>query len=196
MKKVTKVFFLFLAFVLPVSIFVFLKLFGRNEFDVAPLFVTEAPPHTEGCGFVPSLPYFVPDSIRSRYHLTADSLTVIFFAPVSGEELNQLDRIREQTASDPVQILESTSVAAIAGTGVQENPDSSVLKTASPAAAGDASSIPAGSDAVRRCLFFLDNDLNVVMLDRRGAIRGQYTAGDRDDMDRLLTEITIILKKY
>jgi len=166
--KATKAFFLFLAFVVPIGIFVFLKLFGRNEFDVAPLYVAEAPPRLEGCAEA-GKPYHVPDSIRTAYMLPGDSLTVIFFQPLSGEALNQLDRVREQTINDPVRLT-----------------------------AGDSTSSAEGVDAlrIRRCAFFMEGQVNVVMLDRRGLIRGQYKAADREEMDRLLTEITILLRKY
>ena len=200
-NRTTKVIFLLLAFVLPICIFIFLKLFGRNEFDVPPLFVSEAPAHRTGCNDTPLLPYFVPDSIRTRYQLSADSLTVIFFEPLSGEARNQLDRIREQTGSDPVQVF--TASTRQAAHGIVE-PDSGIHS--SDGLAGNVVQSAAGethlehvireTESVRKCIFFLDEEVNVVMLDTRGAIRGQYSAADRDDTDRLLTEITIILKKY
>ncbi|MEP6738314.1 MAG: hypothetical protein ABJA70_22505 [Chryseolinea sp.] len=47
----------------------------------------------------------------------------------------------------------------------------------------------------RRCIFFLDDKTCVVLVDSDGSIRGIYAA-NRKEIDRLLTEITIILKKY
>jgi len=164
----TKITFLFLAFVLPVGIFVFLKLFGRNEFDVPPLYVHDAPPKLSGC-VAASHPYHVPDSIRASYTSANDSLTIIYFQPLTSEGLNQLDRVREQTAHDPVRLTAGELSTA-----------SAVVDSAS----------------VRRCAFFLDGAVNVVMIDKRGLIRGQYTADDREEIDRLLTEVTILLKKY
>lgn len=57
-----KVLFLFLALLLPVCIFLFLKIFGKNQFDVAPLHQQEvtAPPD---CNFHYAAPYVVADSI-------------------------------------------------------------------------------------------------------------------------------------
>lgn len=165
MKNATKIIFLFLAFVLPIGIFVFLKIFGRNEFDVPPLYVTEAPPQTAGCPGAGAAPYHVADSLLRHYRDVSDSLTVIFFQPLSGEALNQLERVREQTSADPVHLVEG------------ELPGQN-------------------SDVIRRCVFFLDGAVNAVMIDAGGTIRGQYQIDDRDDTDRLLTEITILLKKY
>lgn len=48
----------------------------------------------------------------------------------------------------------------------------------------------------RRCEFFLTDPADVVMIDHKGAIRGHYTAGDLGEMDRLLTEVAIILRKF
>ncbi|MGC3947651.1 MAG: hypothetical protein QM762_24635 [Chryseolinea sp.] len=194
MKQSFKIIILILVFILPIGVFVFLKLFGRNEFGVAPLFVKEAPPQTDGCDFKSVLPYVVPDSVQRHYQLSADSLTVIFFGPLSGEGQNQLDRIKELTTTDPVQIFEA----------ITYKPDNSVTSRDTTI---DTPGTSAGSvntqersimdqESLRRCVFFLDSVKDVVMLDHRGAIRGQYTAADRDEMDRMLTEITIILKKY
>jgi hypothetical protein len=55
------------------------------------------------------------------------------------------------------------------------------------------------SDSVmnmRKCVFFLDDQFDLVLLDRAGLIRGQYISNDREEMDRLLTELAILLKKY
>ena len=195
MKQTTKVIFLVLAFVFPVCIFVFLKLFGRNEFDVPPLYATEPPKQLQGCDYVPSLPYVVPDSIQSGYGLSADSLTVIFFGTLSGEELNQFDRVKEQTVADPVQVLRGTDYTSLRATtvDVQVTSRDSVRSLSASEQAAHNDIVP---QSIRRCIFFLDNELNVVMLNRRGVIRGQYSAADREEMDRLLTEITILLKKY
>lgn len=189
-----KIIFLLVAFVFPISIFVFLKLFGKNEFDVPALFTTDAPPAIEGCPAV-KLPYAVPDSVQMAFDLAADSLTVIFFEPLSGEELNQRDRVKEQTAGDPVHVIEA--IAAFATRTAKETTSFVELpsNTSTQSSAADAAS-EESIGSLRRCVFFLRGDTNVVMLDRRGIIRGQYKARDRDEMDRLLTEITILLGKY
>lgn len=190
MKQSLKIIVLLLVFVLPIGIFVFLKLFGRNEFDVAPLYVNDPPPGASACGLTPELPYHVPDSIQQLYDLRSDSLTVIFFAPLSGEGRNQLDRVREQTGTDPVNIIEHGTDGLSVSSGDQRNPG--VEPTAS-----DEDIVRQQSSAyLKQCIFFLGSMENVVMLDRTGAIRGQYTADDREEIDRLLTEIAIILKKY
>jgi hypothetical protein len=191
MKQTTKTVILILAFVLPICIFIFLKLFGRNEFDVPPLFATTPPPAVEGCDRNVSLPYTVPDSIWSSFRIKPDSLFVIFFEPRDGEARNQMDRVNEQTGADPVQLIELTNVGdkGTAGIAIGEASDSATFIQTTTDKNIDYTTL-------RRCVFLLGGDSNVVMVDRRGVIRGQYIASDRDDIDRLLTEITILLKKY
>lgn len=48
----------------------------------------------------------------------------------------------------------------------------------------------------KKCSFFLTEPFNTVLVDHKGSIRGEYTMNDRKEVDRLLTEITIILKKF
>ena len=161
--KSTKALFLFLALILPVCIFLFLKFFGRNEFEVKPLF-SDAPPEGSNCSAV-AVPYVVPDSVTSQLRFENDSIVVVAFNDETNSiSLNQIKRIREEVGSLPVGLL-----------------------------------IFSGSErhlSWKNCVFFLKDSLDVVVVDRQGRIRGQYVSTDREDIDRLLTEITIILKRY
>jgi hypothetical protein len=49
---------------------------------------------------------------------------------------------------------------------------------------------------LRKCIFFLKGKDDLVLLDGEGVIRGQYNAGDREEIDRLLMEVAILLKRY
>jgi hypothetical protein len=164
MMKQKKTIFLFLALILPICIFLFLKFFGRNEFAVQPLYVDVYPEIQEGCIAITMLPYDIPDSIRMQLPLTKDSLVIVFFGEMNYDAANQVKRIREQFINDPVELLSL-------------RPSGKVLFW-------------------KNCIFFLKEPFNLVLVDRRGAIRGQYASADREDVDRLLTEVTIILKKY
>jgi hypothetical protein len=162
--KGNKLIFLFLAFLLPVLIFLFLKFFGKNEFAVEPLFSTEAPEIPSGCTPV-SIPYHVPDSVTKTLTLENDSLTLLVFGKPDKEALTQLARVDEEFGDDAIhqKIIEQT------------HPEYTSLK---------------------QCIFFLKEPFDLVLVDRRGTIRGQYVVNDREEVDRLLTEIAIILKKY
>lgn len=49
---------------------------------------------------------------------------------------------------------------------------------------------------MKKCIFFIKDPYDLVLVDGEGVIRGQYNASDRDEVDRLLTELTILLNKY
>jgi hypothetical protein len=157
-----KNFKLYLALLLPILVLVMLKLFGRNQFDVPPLFVDDMP-KSEACGIKVSLPYHVPDSVMVKLPIETDSLVCIDFGGQSPTANIQIQRAVEQFKNDPVHITSSNKLT---------NP------------------------AWKECIFFLQEPFDVVVVDRKGVIRGQYDADDREEMDRLITEITIILKKY
>ena len=160
----TKAIFLFLALLLPVCIFIFLKIFGKNEFNVEPLFSQSPPPASSECQKA-SAPYFLHDSVRSQLPFGNDSLLVIAFdGNRDPNAASQLKRLKEEIANLPVGYL----------------------------------TLPGGGRHLlwKRCLFFLEEPQDVVTVDAKGRIRGQYTAEDREDIDRLLTELTIILKRY
>lgn len=159
-----KTLFLFLALVLPIGIFLFLKFLGKNEFAVQPLYVDVYPEVMDGCTAVQSLPYTIPDSIRLQLPLENYDLVLLKFGDQGTESATQLKRIEEQFGNDPV-IL--------------------VAKSDTPK-----------SDYWRRCVFFLKEPLDLVLIDRSGVIRGQYNSAEREEIDRLITELSILLKRY
>ncbi len=159
-----KILYLFAALLLPVLVFIFLKFFGKNEFQVEPLFVHEPPQLQSGC-LIPQLPYHVPDSVLDQFSFGQDSLLLILFAKQEGDAKRNLDHVGKDFES-----LASTLV-------VNDSLDSH-------------------TDFMKKCIFFLSEPFNLVLVDHSGQIRGQYEAHDREDMDRLITELTIIQKKY
>jgi len=162
--KSTKVLFLFLALVLPICVFLFLKFFGRNEYDVKPLFWDSPPTAGDSCQAV-SVPYVVDDSIRNQLLFENDSLVIIsFHNDADINAANQIKRIKDEVSNLPLTLLTFSE-----------------------------------SDRHlfwKNCVFFLKDPMDMVIVDRRGRIRGQYESADREDADRLLTEVTIILKRY
>lgn len=156
--------YLAIALLLPGSIFVFLKIFGKNEFAVEPLYSTVAPEAPAGC-YAVKAPYHLPDSIVQQLNFQKDTLVLVVMGNLSADGAIQLHRVEEQTKTDPLHM------------------------------------ILVGNNARRlrlwkKCIFFLKEPFDLVLVDKKGALRGQYNSNDREDVDRLLTEITIILKKY
>ena len=162
--KSTKALFLFLALILPICIFLFLKFFGRNEFDVKPLF-WDSPPETDSSCPDVAVPYVVHDSIRSQLLSGNDSLVVIAFNDETDiDAANQIKRIKDETANLPISLLTLS-----------------------------------GSERHlfwKNCVLFLKGPVDMAVVDRQGRLRGQYILADREDVDRLLTEVSIILKRY
>lgn len=67
--------FLFVALLLPILVYLFLKFFGRNEFDIR-TYYQEGVPAPAGCGPYQS-PYLVPDSTLSRLGWTGKGPAII-----------------------------------------------------------------------------------------------------------------------
>jgi hypothetical protein len=160
-----KVVLLFIAFLLPICIFLFLKFFGKNEFDVEPLFQDDKVGiERKGCGEI-KLPYRIPDSVLQTIVAVSDSLAIICFDKVDEDRSKVFPHLKEEFKSDPIHFTLTDP-----GTEAQ-------------------------SDWFA-CVFLMEPPLDIVMVDRKGVIRGQYESTDRDEIDRLKTEIAIILKRY
>ena len=163
--KPKKLIFLTLALLLPLAIFIFLKIFGRNEFNV-PMMHQEGqiePP--ENCDFTYPLPYTTPDSLIDLLALkTEDSLYVLYFDRSISTAMR---RVATETRWFPLQVI-------------------------------DPASFPRGTDLriVKECILLMQPPASVALVDNKNRIRGYYDGSDRDEVDRLLVEIKIILKQY
>ena len=156
--------FLFLALILPVLIFLFLKFFGKNEFAVKPLFTENDSEIPQGCLPV-SFPYHVADSALRQLDLREDSLVLVLFGEPDEEGKIQVNRIMDEISKYGIRMIRFP----VLGEKVIQ---------------------------MKKCIFFLTEPLDLVLVDRVGVIRGQYKSDDREEVDRLFMEITILLKKY
>src|SRR5690606_2626507 len=101
--KGIKLILLILALALPVLIFVFLKFFGKNEFQVEPLF-SEGTPAVSGCPEFPKGQYHIPaELVAGLGGSTADSLTLIVLGS-DGQRNAFEDRLREDFTPTEVKI--------------------------------------------------------------------------------------------
>jgi hypothetical protein len=75
-----------LVFVLPILVFLFLKYFGKNEFDI-PVFYKDESPVNEKCGFKYLAPYKVPDSIMVELNGKKSAAYLVIDSVVSDTEL-------------------------------------------------------------------------------------------------------------
>ena len=160
-----KVIFLILALLFPATIFVFLKLFGRNEFQVPVLHENSVPDVNAKCNFSYNIPYRIADSVVSSLDPNRnDSVYVVNFDRRFDEALS---RISVEFKNDPVAVFTSSDM--------EKGPEAPVL---------------------RECVFLMQADTSIAVFDNRKRIRGYYDGGDRDEVDRMIVEIKIILKQY
>src|SRR5690606_11238521 len=96
-----KVIILIAALAVPIAVFLFLKIFGKNEFAVEPLF-TDAVPENN-CGVEYSLPYRIPDSVRSTLPFDESTALVVIRFPDGAESAaRNFRRVEDTFANDPV----------------------------------------------------------------------------------------------
>jgi hypothetical protein len=163
--KGQKLVFLILALILPVGIFVFLKVFGRNEFHV-PVMHEQIAEHPADCEFEYSTPYVVHDSVATLLTINYDdSLYLIYFQPSLSV---QVKRVSVEFATDPMRIISPEELSALS----------------------------VDHEILRKCVLLMPSPQSIALVDNRRRIRGYYDGTDRDDVDRLIVEMKIILKRY
>lgn len=159
-----KIIFLSLALLLPVAIFLFLKFFGKNQFDVPPLH-QDSVSNVGNCTIDYQIPYLLPDSVMDVFRADANvSLYLLNFSTDS----SVLQRVLDEVEKNEVRITSASSLQAAF-------PDMSFFKS---------------------CILLLRSSDDIVLIDNQSRIRGYYQSSDREEIDRLLVEINIILKKY
>jgi hypothetical protein len=84
-----KIIYLFLALLLPALIFVFLKYFGKNEFDIPVYYKDGVSESLNGCQSISAGQYFVPDSILTKWKWSGESFIALCGTEKENEELKQ-----------------------------------------------------------------------------------------------------------
>lgn len=172
--------FLFLALLLPVLIFLFLRFFGKNEFAIPVYNLDASVDAPTDCGIDYSFPYAVPNTS----HIPLEGISVVFF--MDGLGVNEL---RESN-------FELTRLnSELGGRGIKLIKIHSTPKD----------SIDSGNDilyldpelyqAEKRC-YFLSKDYRGILVDEERKIRGYYPEASLKEVDRLLLELKILLKEY
>jgi hypothetical protein len=158
--NIKKAILLFLALLLPIFVFIFLKFFGKNEFDVPAFYQEEKPVVAAACSYAYDVPYLIPDSVMGMIKSSgAKPLYMVNFSAVP-----EISRVAEAYGDE---------IATINGSVLNAKP--AVLKS---------------------CVFAMKDFQDIVLIDDQRKIRGYYTSTDREDIDRLLLELDILLKKY
>lgn len=178
---------LFLALVLPVVVFVFLKFFGKNEFAVPVLF-EDGIATPVGCeSFRYDVPYSIPDTLLANITWnSSDSISLVVFGDATNAEQQeqsiQFNRIFTEFPTDNFKVILLSET---------NNVEQSELENVRIVRVNWQY-----ESSVRSCVFLLKPTDNTVLLDSKKRIRGQYNTTNREDVDRLIMEIKIMLKKY
>jgi hypothetical protein len=162
--KGKKILLLFLALMLPACVFLFLKFFGKNQFDV-PLLYQEGKIDAGNCEINYPTPYVLPDSFMNAFN-NKEKASVLLL-DFSDSKTN-FDRVQQEFNEDQVAIKHISSL----------NNDLSKR------------------NFIRDCIVLLKAPSNLVLIDSLKRIRGYYNSNNREDIDRLLLELNIILKNY
>lgn len=181
-----KLIVLFLAMLLPVIIFIFLKSFGKNEFEVAPLFRENASIPVRCQSYDYTFPYVIPDSVTSALAFASDSLLLVVTDDTNPEN-------RKKISAQVTRILNEfkKEITRITYIKNAETPN-----TVSDKRVMFLNVETEKFQTYRDCIFLMSEKQNAIILDAHGKIRGQYDLTDLDDADRLIMEMKIILKQY
>jgi len=155
--------YLGIALLFPILLSLFLKYFGKSEFNI-PLYYQSGIDSLSGvCHYHFSTPYAVPDSIRAG--LSPESGRVLIVTTDSSTDAKKnFERIKEE--------VENTDY------------DFFVMKADST------------TDRLRSCFLLLNKPWTTVLIDGQKRIRGYYAPSTREETDRLMVELKILLKKY
>lgn len=170
------------AMFLPISIFLFLKFFGKNEFVVEPLFQKNDSTVTIACNKPITYPYKVSiQQLDTLLKSKQATLTAISFSEDEERLKDFAERVQEKFTIREISLYQVKSDSIISN---QNKKFQTVVEDI------------VRREELRSCVFLLSGLNNLVLIDREGKIRGQYQLGNLDEEDRLLVETTIILKKY
>lgn len=97
-----KIVYLFLALLLPIGVFLFLRAFGENEFSIPVYYETEMPEYPTSCQFSYSIPYTIPDSILQTTGWKGESVALLI-ADTSPEVIKNMKHLDEEFKSTDFQ---------------------------------------------------------------------------------------------
>jgi len=162
-----KIIYLFLALLLPGLIFLFLKKFGKNEFAIPTYYQRGVDSLNAICGTRYVQPYQLPDSVLQKAGWAGRPAALFLFQKeVLGNK--EFKRMLDSFDQNEFQVVELD---------LQRMGEAPFNRWSS-------------------CVFMVHAPRNVVLVDGEKKIRGYYAIGSREEADRLILEIEILLKKY
>ncbi len=184
--------FLVLIILLPAVIFLFLKSFGSNQFDI-PVYYQSGVVDTldNNCGRSTAVPYLVNTKPASQvvhkiYHFEKSKSPELEF------RLQELERIQNAIGSNNGVLLFSFLNNPAISKSAFDNLDDRI--NYDPSFWSIRPVNPATYDVFKNCeLVMSDIDDRVVLVDNREQIRGYYDISDREETDRLIVELKILI---
>lgn len=188
MNKFVKITLLFTALLLPALVFVFLKMFGENKFDIPVFNHTEMSSEIECDNIV--TPHVVGELIiddKSIHSNRTANIYHIFDSVVNQEEMRGLMKVKDRLENEQVAI---SSIGKL---------DSSLTLM------GLSKKYQIGGvwqmhlikennlDNFVNCELMITGEHSMVLTDKEGRIRGYYQGMDKDETDRLILESKILL---
>lgn len=168
---------LFIALILPVSIFLFLHYFGQNEFEIPIYHKSPSQDIPADCQFDYQYPYKV---VNSGIELSGP--TIVYFTSGLTDELledskSQLARLREEFESNAPKLILLGMANGSVTTGVDMVVDS------------------AAYEIEKKCIFLAGSN-RLVLIDTEKQIRGYYENASLKEVDRLIVELKILFRNY
>lgn len=176
MHKSFKILLVTIVFGVPITVIVFLHLFGNNRFDVPVYFENGNFERDTVCDISPTQHVIPIFSKKIEYQ---GHLTVVVFpgntTNMSGEMITAYFRLCERNDNIVQSVIVTPEELA------EKICDENILIKYKEA------------ENLRKCSFMASKD-EFVLLDGKGRIRGYYYAIDTEETDRLLTEIEILIQ--
>ncbi len=169
---------LFLALLLPITIFLFLHYFGQNEFEIPAYYESSIEQAPSNCQMEYNFPYKVTNT-----SLSLDTAAVVFFVRgLSDEQLIestfQMSRLVDEFGEAIPQIL-----------FINQQTDGMV-------SAENMTLLDSTSYAMEKDCIFLAGNNQIVLVDGEKRIRGYYANATLKEVDRLILELKILFKDY
>jgi hypothetical protein len=158
MKKVI----LIIALLVPIGIFIFLKMFGKNEFSIPVYYETGVENPPANCKREYQAPYLVPAAVLNNVDWNGRPVLIVIDSSRSVQ--SSLTGLDEDLAAEVQTIFLSGK-------------DEYLVE-------------------LYACDLLLKEPWTTVLVDDQRRIRGYYDPETREEVDRLIVELKILLKKY
>jgi protein SCO1/2 len=202
-KNTVKLVFLSITLLVPIAIYLFLRFFGHNQFDI-PIYYSEGIPADSAVCVQSNLSHFVDlsrvsNDPNANENLLSGKLSVIALLPEIEKDLEERTHKLSRIASalDDKEIFQIVMIEQNAIDNNRQGKENLMIES------GIFKTIQSDIEKMKKfaicqlvILNFNDENMNgndrIVLIDDLRRIRGYYRIDDFDDMDRLILEVKIL----